>query len=102
LWDDKVYVWDRKPFIKDSVRQIFHMPMPWEVNRTMTRMWRAAQTAQVAPAGQEFLILAHDPSPWRSDFYMTVTREIPGAENVQLTGTFLSKVFDGPYNAVPK
>jgi hypothetical protein len=33
---------------------------------------------------------------------MTVTKEIPGAENVQLSGTFLSKVFDGPYNAVPK
>jgi hypothetical protein len=33
---------------------------------------------------------------------MTVTKEIPEAENVKLSGTYLSKVFDGPYNAVPK
>lgn len=43
-----------------------------------------------------------DPSSWKSELYMTVTKEIPGAENVKLSGIYLSKVFDGPYNAVPK
>ena len=33
---------------------------------------------------------------------MTVTKEVTGAENVRLSGTFLSKVFDGPYNSPPK
>lgn len=102
VWDDKVYVWDRKPFIKDSVRQLFHMPLPWEVGRTMTRMWQTAQAAQAAPEQNDFLILAHDPSPWKSEFLMAVTKEIPGTENVQLSGTFMTKVYDGPYSAVPK
>jgi hypothetical protein len=31
-----------------------------------------------------------------------VLKEVPGIENIRLSGTFISKVFDGPYNAVPK
>jgi hypothetical protein len=31
-----------------------------------------------------------------------VTKEVPNAENVKLSGTYITKVFDGPYNAVPK
>ena len=33
---------------------------------------------------------------------MAVEKEVPDANNVKLSGTFLTKVFDGPYNAVPK
>lgn len=32
---------------------------------------------------------------------MAITKEIPGEENVKLSGNFISKVFDGPYNNVP-
>jgi hypothetical protein len=46
--------------------------------------------------------MAYDPSPWKSELYMNVTKEVPGAENVKLNGTFVSKVFDGPYSHVPK
>ena len=47
-------------------------------------------------------MLAYDPSPWKSELHMTVTKEVPNAKNMTLTGEFFSKVFDGPYNAVPK
>ncbi|NYT04613.1 MAG: hypothetical protein GKC00_07910 [Candidatus Methanofastidiosa archaeon] len=33
---------------------------------------------------------------------MTVTKEVPNVKNVRLSGTFISKVFDGPYKDVPK
>lgn len=33
---------------------------------------------------------------------MHKTKEVPETENVKLTGTFISKVFDGPYNHIPK
>jgi len=65
-------------------------------------MWKKAQDAGAAPAMKDFLWLAYDPSPWKSEHYIHVTKEVPNAENVSLTGTFVSKVFDGPYNAVPK
>lgn len=65
-------------------------------------MWKKAQDAGAAPEMKDFLLLAYDPSPWKSELYMSVTKEVPDAENVRFTGTFISKVFDGPYNHIPK
>jgi hypothetical protein len=101
-WDGKTHVWKDKPFIKDSIPVFFHIPWPPMIRRLMTRMWTKVALADAMPELSEFLALATDPTPWRSEWYMTTVKEVPGAENVTLTGTFLSKVFDGPYNAVPK
>ncbi len=101
-WDEKTHQWQDKLFIIGTIPQLFHMPLPWTLNSTMSRMWNQAQEAGAAPDLKDFLVLAYDPSPWKSELYLSVTKEVPGTENVKLTGTFLSKVFDGPYNAVPK
>lgn len=101
-WDEKTHQWQEKLFIKDSIPQLFHIPLPWTINQTMERMWNKAQEAQAVPDLKDFLILAYDPSPWKSEFYLAVAKEVPGTENVKLTGTFLSKVFDGPYQNVPQ
>ena len=102
LWDEKTHNWEEKPFIRDTVKQLFHRPLPISFKRTVGRMWQKVQDAEADPDIKDFLLLAYDPSPWKSELYMTVTKEIPGAQNVKLSGTYLSKVFDGPYNAVPQ
>ena len=101
-WNEKIHTWKDKTFIKDSVRQIFHKPRPSSIQKSIRRMWQKAQDAKATPEIKDFLLLATDPSPWKSELYMTVTKKVPEAENVKLSGTFLSKVFDGPYHAVPK
>jgi hypothetical protein len=101
-WDEKTHQWEDKLFIKDSVPQLFHIPFPWAINRTMARIWKRAEEAGAAPDMKDFLMLAYDPSPWKCEYYLAVTKEIPGTENLKFSGTFLSKVFDGPYSAVPK
>ena len=101
-WDEKTHQWEDKLFIKDTVPQLFHIPLPWAINRTMARMWKRAEEAGAAPDMKDFLMLAYDPSPWKCEYYLAVTKEVPGTENLKLSGTFLSKVFDGPYSAVPK
>lgn len=101
-WDGKTHIWKDKPFIKETLPQIFHMPLPWMVGRMVSRMWKRAQDAGAAPDIRDFLWLACDPSPWKSENYIAVTRGVPGAENVTLSGTFVSKVFDGPYGDVPR
>jgi hypothetical protein len=101
LWDEKTHVWNEKLFIKDTVPQLFHIPLPGMLNRMIGRMWTRAQDAKAAPEMKDFLMLAYDPSPWKSEFYLAVLQEVPGTENVKLTGTFLSKVFDGPFQEVP-
>ena len=66
------------------------------------RMWKKTKEAGAAPENNDFLLLSHDPNPWRSDQYLTVTREVPGMENIKFTGTMLSKVFEGPYREAGK
>lgn len=100
LWDEKTHVWHDKLFLKDTVCQFMHMPL--NIKKVIARMWQAVQKAEAAPADADFLLLAYDPSPWKSELHMTITKEIPRGENVRLSGTFLTKVFDGPYNAAPQ
>ncbi|MBU0977639.1 MAG: hypothetical protein KKD18_04440, partial [Nanoarchaeota archaeon] len=37
---------------------------------------------------------------WGSDVYFEVTEHVPNAENVFLSGTFMTKVFEGPYQNI--
>ena len=78
------------------------MPLPFTYARTLGSMWKSAEDSGSAPEMKDFLLLAYDPSPWKSELYMSVTKEVPGADNIKLSGNFISKVFDGPFNHVPK
>jgi hypothetical protein len=100
-WQEKTHEWNDKPFIRDYLPQIFHMPLPSMMGKVIGRMWKKAKDADATVGLNEFLLLAYDPSPWKSELYMNVAREVPGADNVKLSGTFISKVFDGPYSRVP-
>jgi len=101
-WDNKTLNWIDKPFIRDYLPQFCHIPFPPMMGKVIGRMWKKAEDAGAAPETRDFMLLAYDPSPWKSELYMNVTKDVPGAENVKLTGTFISKVFDGSYNQVPK
>ena len=43
------------------------------------------------------LVLSDHISPWTIDLYFEVAKRVPDAENVALSGTYLAKVFEGPY-----
>lgn len=101
-WDNKDHAWQNKLFIKKSIPQFLHMPWPSTIGKTITYLWDMANKAEANLETKDFLLLAYDPSPWKSEFFMAVSKEVPGVENVQLSGNFVSKVFDGPYNDVPK
>ena len=101
-WDHKTHDWIDKPFIMKAIPQFLHIPLPFTYARTLGSMWKSAKDSGSAPEIKDFLLLAYDPSPWKSELYMSVTKEVPGSNNVKLTGTFISKVFDGPFNHIPK
>jgi hypothetical protein len=48
------------------------------------------------------LILSDEKSLWGSDIYIAVGKEVPGAEMARVSGTFMSKVFEGPYSQTGK
>lgn len=102
VWQDKTHEWQDKLFVMESVPELFHFPIPVMVRKAITRMWAKAEKAGAAPDLRDFLMLAYDPSPWKGNIYISVTKEVPEAKNVKFTGTFVSKVFDGPIKDVPK
>jgi hypothetical protein len=48
------------------------------------------------------VVLSDENSLWGADVYIGVSKEVLNAENVTISGTFLSKVFEGPYRDMRK
>ncbi len=93
-WDEKTFQFDEKPFVKVTTINFFHTPL--NMGSVTKKTWKKIKEAN-ADSPEEFALLSHDPSPWRGEHYFTTTKEVPGANNVKLSGTFLTKVFEGPY-----
>jgi hypothetical protein len=92
-WDQKEFTWKDKLFVKDRVSSIFHIPINFGAV-----MKRATEKIKAVDGLKEnMIVLADENSLWGADVYIDVDREIPGAEMQTLSGTFLSKVFEGPY-----
>ncbi len=100
-WDGITHEWKDKPFITDSIPQFMHIPLPGAMDKMMKRITKKAEDLGIAADGKDFLLLAHDPSPWKSVYYLAVTKDLPEANATKLSGKFMSRVFDGPYNMVP-
>lgn len=102
-WDKKTYNWENKPFIKETMCTFFHMPCPSTINKKITKMCQMMENAKVAETNPEdVLMLFRDPSAFKSEIYLSVTNSVPNANNVTISGTFVARVFAGPYRAVPK
>ncbi len=97
---EKTHVWKNKLFLQDDVLQFMHIPL--NMGSVIKRMFATIENAKAMPKTEDFLMLCYDPSPWKSQIHMIVTKEIPDGKMVSLSGTYLSKVYDGPYNAVPE
>ncbi len=97
-WENQELRFEQKPFVKASTVSLFHMPL--NMGSVYDKTWRAIQTAHAE--GGTFLVLTEDTSPWHAEHYFSVDRDVPGAEMVRMTGTFLTKVFDGPFSDAPK
>lgn len=101
-WDKKTYKWENKQFIKETIPTFFHIPFPPMIGKKITHMMELATGAdKIDPKKDEVLVLFQDPSAFKSHIYISVMGNVPGADNVTISGTFMAKVYDGPYNAIP-
>ncbi len=46
------------------------------------------------------IILTEENSLWGADVYFEVSKDMPGARMASIPGTFLCKVFEGPYRNI--
>jgi len=97
-WDRKEVTFQDKLFVKDRVRSLLHIPLNF--GKVMVRNLEKIQAAgALAP---EPLLLSDENSLWGADVYLAVAQDVPGAEMARISGTFLTRVFEGPYSNIRK
>lgn len=94
-WDGQELHFENKPFVKASTISLMHMPL--NMGAVFSRTWNAIKAAHAENGG--FVVLSHEESPWHADHLFAVGKPVEGAEMVNLSGDFLTKVFEGPYSA---
>ena len=93
LWQEKEMMWHDKLFVKDHITSFLHIPL--NTGKVITRNMELIERANAKAPRQ--LMLTDETSLWGADIYIDVFRDVPGAQMTSLTGTFLTKVFEGPY-----
>lgn len=84
--------------MKDRVTSFFHIPLNFG-----RKVVKNTNLIKAAGAEAEYqLMLTDENSLWGADIYIDVSREVPGAQMATISGTFLTKVFEGPYQNAGK
>lgn len=97
-WDEQALHFENKPFVRAETRSIFHIPI--NMKAVFARTFEAIEKAGAVDA-EQFIVLSNDLSPWKSEHLFSVTSEVPGVDMVELSGEFLTRVFEGPYRKAP-
>jgi hypothetical protein len=61
----------------------------------MTRSMERIEAEGATPG--EMMVLSDENSLWGADVYIAVSKDMPGARMTTLSGTFVARVFEGPY-----
>ena len=92
-WQEKEITWKDKVFTKDHVVSFFHIPLNF--GQKVVKNMKLIEKANAKTPYQ--LMLTDEKSLWGCDIYIDVAKDVPGAQMATLSGTFLTKVFEGPY-----
>ena len=93
-WDQQEIHLKDKLFLRAKTKSALHVPI------NMSAVFSKAQTAieKGDAKGEEgFLVLSRDLSPWKAEHLFAVSKDVPDHKMVQLTGDFVTKVFEGPF-----
>jgi len=97
-WEKKEIIMKDRLFMKEHVSSFMHIPINFGkvMKRSMEKI-TAAGALSLEP-----LMLSDENSLWGSDIYIAVSKEVPKSNNVRISGTFLSRVFEGQYKDMGK
>ena len=98
-WDGTEHVWQDKKFIVDNVRAVMHIPIGFGkvVGRCMEKIVKAGAATAESP-----IFLCDEASKWKTVLHIETAKDVAGGEMVEISGTFLTKVFEGPYKDAGK
>jgi hypothetical protein len=94
-WDGRHLEFKDKLFVRATTRSLLHIPI--NIGSVFTRVQESIDGAG-AQDEDTYLVLSRDLSASEAEHFFAVTQDVPNEEMVRLTGTFLTRVFEGPYH----
>lgn len=91
-WQNKKIVWKNKLFLKDKVLTLFYVPLNFG-----SVMIKNMEKIKNAKALVKVPLMLSECSLFNTNIYIAVSKEVPKSQTEKISGTFLSKVFEGDY-----
>ncbi|MGD2131225.1 MAG: hypothetical protein PVI23_00420 [Maricaulaceae bacterium] len=98
-WDHQDLHFQSKPFVRAKTHSVFHIPI--DMGPVFEKVSKAIDDAH-GFVSDNVIILSRDLSPWTAEHLFAVSASVPGEEMVELTGDYLTVVFEGAYRNAPK
>lgn len=92
-WDNKLLEWHEKRFITAKVKTFMHIPIGF--GNVITALMKKVDEAHAI--AEDNMCLSDHTSMWNMNIYLAVDRYIDGAENISLSGSFYTKVYEGNF-----
>ncbi|MBU1153987.1 hypothetical protein KKB84_08535 [bacterium] len=97
-WNEKEITWENKKFLVDRVRSFFRIPLNF--GPIMKRMMSKIEASNVKC--EDMIILSDEDSLWGTNVFVDVSGDVQNGKMTTISGTFLSKVFEGAYKDMGK
>ena len=98
-WDAQDLHLKDKRFVHATTRSAMHIPI--NMGSVFDRVQRHIEEAGAFNA-DDYIVLTDSASPWRDEHYFAVAGPVDDEKTVTLSGDFMTKVFEGPYQKIPE
>lgn len=95
-WQEKEVTFRDKLCLVTHVKSFLHMPLNF--GPVMKKAMDAIFANNAQP--EQSFMMTDEKSPWGSDLYIEVSKEVTGFETTKMSGTYLTKVFEGEYKNI--
>lgn len=97
-WDNKLFCFERLRFVQATTRSFLYMPL--NMGSVMAKSMKLIKDSN-AEVKDRYLVLSRDISKWRSYHYFMVSKDVFSMPSADLTGHYLSKVYEGSFQNIP-
>jgi len=97
-WNEKEISWQDKLFLKDKIKTLFRIPLNF--GKIMIKNMEKIKKSEAL--ADEAITLYDCKTMFSADIYISVNKEIEGADMEKISGNFLTKVFEGQYKDTGK
>jgi len=97
-WDKKIFEWENKKFIKEKVFTLFYIPINF--GKAMVKLNNLIEKSDAK--SPDWLCLSEHTSKWNMNVYLASDKEVVNANNVSISGKFLTKVYEGDFKETGK